>query len=176
MPDHRKRLPFVALALLPALAGCGGGLSDFSIKDQEWFSRPSRMFSSNLNLETPPLSNDRPAAQDDLISSEGFCSGMAPEAATAMADPSMPAASGGSAGVAIGRTECEVARVAGQPDQVNITANERGERSTVLTYMRGPRPGIYRFTAGRMVAMERGVEPAPAPRAPKGQKARRQQG
>lgn len=175
MPDHRKFLPFLALALLPMLSACGGGLSDLSLKDQEWFSRPSRMFSSNLNLETPPLSSDRPVSPEDLISAEGFCAGMSTDAATAMADPSMPAAAG-SAGIAIGRTECEVAGLAGQPDQTNITANERGERSTVLTYMRGPRPGIYRFTAGRMVAMERVAEPAPPPRAPKGQKARRQQG
>ena len=39
---------------------------------------------------------------------------------------------------------------------------------TVLTYVRGPRPGIYRFADGRMTSMERGAEPEPPPRPVKG--------
>lgn len=159
----------------PLLAGCGA--SDFSFKDAEWFNRPSRVFNSSLSIETPPLSTNRPVAPDDLISAEGLCSGMSPATnANAMSDSTqaVPDAVSANAGIAIGRTECEVARAAGVPDNVSSSNGERGERLTVLTYMRGPRPGIYRFTGGRLVSMERGPEVSPPPRAPKGQKAKRQ--
>ncbi len=44
----------MAIALFAALplAGCGG--MDFSLKDAEWFNRPT-MFSKSLSIETPPL-------------------------------------------------------------------------------------------------------------------------
>lgn len=172
--DKRRRLVVVLLATQPLLAGCGA--SDFSLKDAEWFNRPGRVFSSSrsVSLETPPLSDDRPVGAADLITAEGYCAGMAPGDANALTDATATAGAEpvpASGGIGIGRTECDVARVAGQPDNVAIS-NEAGGRVAVLTYVRGPRPGIYRFAAGRMVSMERGAEPEPQPRA-KGQKARR---
>ena len=162
---RRHSLAVVLIAALP-LAGCGS--LDFSLKDQEWFSRP-KMFSRSLSIETPPLSDGRPVGPADLISAEGYCAGMAsPADANAMTDQQAPVeAVQGGAGIAIGRTECDVARAAGAPDNVAITA-EGGRRMTVLTYVRGPRPGIYRFADGRMTSMERGAEPEPQPRATKG--------
>jgi hypothetical protein len=172
MQRHRLRTAVALFAVQPLLAGCGG--LDFSLKDAEWFNRPA-VFSRSLSIETPPLSDGRPVTAADLISAEGYCAGM-----SSPADTSAMAGSGsgavepiqGSAGIAIGRTECEVARAAGSPDNVAISA-ERGQRITVLTYVRGPRPGIYRFADGRMTAMERGAEPEPPPRA-KGQRPKRQ--
>lgn len=163
------------LAAQPLLAGCGG--LDFSLKDAEWFNRPA-MFSRSLTIETPPLSDSRPVSAADLISAEGYCAGMASPADTnAMVEPAPGGAvdqvQGGSAGIAIGRTECEVARAAGAPDNVAISS-ERGQRLTVLTYVRGPRPGIYRFADGRMTSMERAAEPEPPPRPAKGQRTKRQ--
>jgi hypothetical protein len=161
---HRRSMAVALFAALP-LAGCGS--LDFSLKDAEWFNRPT-MFSRSLSIETPPLSDARPVQGADLISAEGYCAGMAAPADTnAMAAPSQGGAEPvqGNAGIAIGRTECEVARAAGSPDNVAITA-EAGRRMTVLTYVRGPRPGIYRFADGRMISMERGAEPEP--RATKG--------
>jgi hypothetical protein len=163
---HRRSLAVALFAVLP-LAGCGS--MDFSLKDAEWFNRPT-MFSRSLSIETPPLSDQRPVSTADLISAEGYCAGMAAPADTnAMAASSQGAAEPmqGNAGIAIGRTECEVARAAGSPDNVAITG-EGGRRMTVLTYVRGPRPGIYRFADGRMVSMERGAEPEPQQRATKG--------
>ena len=64
-------------------------------------------------------------------------------------------------------TECEVVRRAGPVEKVDLAANERGERSVVLTYLRGPAPGIYRFTAGRLSSIERAPEAAPAPEKPR---------
>lgn len=168
---HRCRLAAVLFAALP-LAGCGG--LDFSLKDQEWFSRPA-VFSRSLSLETPPLSDTRPVSAADLISADGFCAGMAsPADANALTDaqqvPVEPIQA--NAGIAINRTECEVARAAGAPDNISIS-NEGGRRITVLTYVRGPRPGIYRFADGRLTSMERAAEPEPAQRATKG-RAKRQ--
>jgi hypothetical protein len=71
----------------------------------------------------------------------------------------MPAVQGG---VALQMTECDVVRRAGAPERVELGANERGERAVVLTYARGPRPGVYRFAGGRLYSIERGPEP-PAP-------------
>lgn len=171
--NKRRSVVVALLATAPLLAGCGA--ADFSLKDAEWFNRPTRMFNSrSLTLETPPLSDDRPVAATDLITAEGYCAGMAPGDANALTDATASAGAppvSASGGIAIGRTECDVARIAGQPDNVSI-GNEGGGRVTVLTYVRGPRPGIYRFASGRLVSMERGAEPEPQPRA-KGQKARR---
>jgi hypothetical protein len=152
-------------ALAGSLAGCGG--VDVFSKDADWFNRPSRIFSNNLSLETPPLSEQRSVAPDDLISADGYCSGMAPPAnANAMTESDQsqaaPAAPTGPAGIALGRTECEVARYAGRPDNVELSNDPRGDRIAVMTFLKGPRPGIYRFVAGRLAAVER----APVPAAP----------
>ncbi len=144
------------LLAAPALAGCGASLSDYSLKDQEWFARPARMFNRSVSIETPPLSSG-PVAQADLISADGACAGMPASDANALAE-GQPAATGS---VALGHTECDVARAAGTPDNVNISANERGDRVAVLTYTRGPRPGIYRFTSGRLSDVQGVAPPEP---------------
>jgi hypothetical protein len=69
--------------------------------------------------------------------------------------------------VALGHTECDVARGAGAPDSVNLSSNPRGDRVAVLTYSRGSRAGIYTFTSGRLTSVERGAEPAVEPKAAK---------
>ncbi|UTD29425.1 hypothetical protein [Bradyrhizobium sp. WD16] len=148
----------ILLVIAPALAGCGASLSDYSLKDQEWFSRPARMFNRSVSIETPPLSSTAQVSPADLIGADGSCAGVSPGDANAQAQ-GQPAPTGA---VALGHTECDVARAAGTPDNVNISANERGERVAVLTYTRGPRPGIYRFTSGRLTD----EEAAPAPPAP----------
>lgn len=158
-----SRTAFVVLVVAPVLTGCGGTWSDYSIKDQEWFQRPGRIFGTkSLSLETPPLHVDKPVSPDDLITAEGACPGMAPSAPPAEANalqsanseqataPVVPA--GGP--VALGHTECDVARSVGVPNNVNIAANQRGERLVVLTYTQGPRPGIYTFTSGRLSSVE----------------------
>ena len=73
-------------------------------------------------------------------------------------------------GIGLGMTECDVVRRAGPVDNVEIGTTPRGERSTVLTYMRGERPGIYRFVNGRLRSVERGPEPPPPPKPEKPKK------
>jgi hypothetical protein len=76
-----------------------------------------------------------------------------------------PQASGG---IGLGMTECQVIQRAGSPNSVSITAGEKGERKVVLTYLAGPWPGIYGFTAGRLNVVDRAPEqPKPAKATPK---------
>ena len=89
-----------------------------------------------------------------------------PESGAAAGAPALPPqVRNGPTGVALQMTECEVVRVAGNTDRIEIGANERGQRSVTLTYMSGPRPGIYRFLGGRLASMERVAEP-PQPKKP----------
>jgi hypothetical protein len=138
------------LIVAPALAGCGSSLSDYSLKDQEWLSRPGKILSRSVSIETPPLSPTAPVSPNDLISADGVCAGMTASDANASAE-GQTAPTGA---VALGHTECDVARAAGSPDSVNISTNDRGDRLAVLTYNHGPRPGIYRFTSGRLTDAE----------------------
>ena len=64
-------------------------------------------------------------------------------------------------------SECEVVRAIGYTGQMEISTTERGERSVVLTYLQGERPGIYRFVSGRLKSIERAPEPPAPPAAPK---------
>jgi hypothetical protein len=71
--------------------------------------------------------------------------------------------------IALEMSECDLVHAAGYTSQVEISTNERGERSVVLTYLQGEQAGIYRFVSGRLKSIERVAEPpAPAkPAAPK---------
>jgi hypothetical protein len=171
---HYRTGLLVLLLTGPLLAGCagvGGDMfsSDLLSKDADWFSRSGRVFIKNVSIDSPPLTPDRPVAPDDLITADGMCPGMAQPGAVdanALAD----GAAGGPAAsrpgvVALGHTECDVARGNGAPDSVNLSTNPRGDRVAVLTYSRGARPGIYTFTAGRLTVVERGPEPLQQPKA-----------
>jgi hypothetical protein len=154
------------------LSGCAGA-SDFLSKDAEWFSRPSRIFGNDLTVGAGPLSQRKPVAPEDMIGADGSCVGAG--VVEQQPDPAAPGAAPAAVGtvggpIGIDSTECDVVRAAGMPDQTDVTANERNERMVVLTYLSGPRPGIYRFTAGRLTSMERAPGPPPAP--PRAQKRR----
>lgn len=156
----------LAAPLLAGCAGTGGDLfqTDLLSKDADWFSRPGRVFIKNVSIEAPPLSPNTPVAPQDLITADGACPGLAPRGdASALADGAAAAPAGGV--VALGHTECDVARGNGAPDSVAISANPRGDRVAVLTYARGGRAGIYTFTAGRLTMVEGAPEAAPAPKA-----------
>jgi len=160
------------------MAGCSGTAdmfqSDLLSKDAQWFSRSGRLFIRNVSIETAPLTPDRQVTAEDLVSADGGCPGMAPAPggpadANALTDG---AAAGGpvpsSRGtVALGHTECDVVRGVGQPDNVSLSNNPRGDRVAVVNYSRGQRAGIYTFTAGRLTSIERGPEPVAQPKAAK---------
>jgi hypothetical protein len=157
----------------PLVAGCSGATgvisSDMLSKDADWFSRPGRLFIRNVSIETAPLTPDKPITPDDLISAEGQCPGMEPDAAgaNALSDGAPAAPVVRTAAVALGHTECDVARGIGVPDSVNLSNDPAGRRVALVTWSRGPRAGIYTFTSGRLSSIERAPESAPQPKTAK---------
>lgn len=167
---NRTRL-LALLACAPLVAACSS-TPDLLSKDTEWFSRPGRLFIRSVSIETPPLTPDKPVTPDDLVSADGACPGMAAPGAPADANASSvapaaapPPTAGGT--VALGHTECDVVRGIGAPDSVNLSNNPRGERVAVVNWLRGPRAGIYTFTAGRLTSVERGAEVEAPPKVAK---------
>lgn len=112
---------------------------------------------TTATLRDTPL---RPVTSEDMIDTSGNCAGV-----QLGPDPNLPAdqqqANTPTIPSAIGldMTECDVVKRAGQPERFEFGTNERNERTVTLTYIQGPRPGIYRFTAGRLTVIERAPEP-----------------
>jgi hypothetical protein len=128
-----------------ALAACSG-FNPGDVNIPKFEVRPLETNNPVTGVGSPT----RPVTPDQLVGADGAC------------------AAGGDtpgAGIGLGMTECQVVGRAGAPENVEITANERGQRTVVLTYTRGTRPGIYRFVAGRLTVIERAPE-APAPPKP----------
>jgi hypothetical protein len=103
----------------------------------------------------------RPVTASDLVSADGQCVPAAHELSSSDRAPSLI---GG--GIALQMTECDVVRRAGPVEKFEIGLDERGDRAVMLTYQLGPLPGIYRFAGGRLVSIERGPAPPPAPAKP----------
>jgi hypothetical protein len=178
---HRKSLLALLLAA-PLMTGCAGGVgdmfnSDLLSRDANWFSRTGRLSISNVSIDAPPLSPSKPVMAEDLVTAEGYCAGMtpAPGPADANALTDNPAAAPAAAApvttgtVALGHTECDVVRGIGPPVSVNLSNNPGGDRVAVVTWLQGPRAGIYTFTRGRLSSVER----APEVEQPKPVKARK---
>jgi hypothetical protein len=155
------------LALAPVVAACSS-TSDIFSRDADWFSRGGRLSISNVSISAPPLNPTSPVGAEDLVSAEGACPGMPPTGgpggAQALADglAGAPAAQPAGGSVALGHTECDVVRGIGAPDSVNLSSNPRGERQAVVSWLHGPRAGIYTFTAGRLSS----IDAAPQTEAP----------
>ncbi|KAA5602210.1 hypothetical protein [Blastochloris sulfoviridis] len=96
-----------------------------------------------------------PVPPSELVSAEGACG-------DAAAEGSAPGK------LDFGLTECEVVRLAGPFDRVEI-GDAQGVRVVTMVSTAGARPGIYRFEAGRLKSVEGAPEPEkkkgkPAPR------------
>jgi hypothetical protein len=141
----------LALALAPVIAGCSGGLSNVEV------SSPSKFFDFETPrwafFNAPPEEKKLPEVTPaDLVGPNGACSpGETPQPERA---------------ISLEMTECEVVRLAGAPERVNIRATAANERMVVLTYSKGQRPGIYEFVGGRLKVIERAPEPVRPQRAP----------
>ena len=165
-----------------ALAGCSSS-SDLFSKDAggKWFSQPFNVFAKpgwgtfSSSKDAKDKDALRAVAAEDFVDASGRCGGavepsdsavgtMAGDLGSIPSGAGLPATTPG--GVALTMTECEVVRRAGQPENIEIGANESGERRTVLTYLRGNLPGIYRFTAGRLNEIERAPLPPEPPKPP----------
>lgn len=95
---------------------------------------------------------------EDLVDTDGRCGPVVAQDSGQAAVPAIPS------GIALEMTECDVVKRAGIAEKVELGTNERSERTVTLTYIKGARPGVYRFVGGRLVTMERGPEPPPTAR------------
>ena len=169
----------VATALTTAVTLCGCGGTNFDTGG--WFVKPVDPFGTRTrytysNLDAG-IGRERPITANDLVDANGACPAAAsrsssapsasPPAATADANGAAASATDSATlfggGIAIGMTECDVVERLGPPAAANLGQYPNGLRSAILTFNGGPRPGIYRFEAGRLTEMDRVEVPAPAP-------------
>jgi len=131
-----------------ALAGCANSSFDTS---GSWFSKPLDVFGRNAGYTYSQLDatkQERPITANDFVDANGAC----PSAAA-------PDSLGG--GIAIGMSECDVVARVGPPSAVNLGRSPDGDRTAILAYQSGVRPGVYRFIAGRLKEMDRAEVPPP---------------
>jgi hypothetical protein len=139
-----------------AMAGVLGGCGDLGWDTGTLFRKPVDVAGRSAGYTYSDLQESRqarPVSDSDLVDANGSC----PAAAAAGSD-----ASASSEGVGLGMTECEVVARAGPPNSVQLGRNPNGDRTAIISYQSGPRPGIYHFERGRLMQMDR-VEVAPPP-------------
>jgi hypothetical protein len=163
-----------ALMLAVVLSGCGN--IDYD-PNQHWFSKPLDVTGRNAGGYTfSELAESKirqhPITAADLVDNNGACAPQAApqappapgnQAATPPAAPDTSSLLGG--GVALGMSECDVVFREGQPTAVQLGKNPNGDRTAVLTFQTGPRPGIYHFERGALVEMD-SVQVSAAPPRP----------
>ncbi len=150
-----------ALILAVALSGCAN--PDVLDSNEHWFSHPFDWSGRNGGYTYSELkdSQDRqgPVTAADLVDANGACPAAMAAPAPAGGPGAMPVSPAPpsllSDGIALGMTECDVVHRAGTPSSVRLGTNANGDRTAVLTYDSGPRPGIYRFERGRLMDMDR---------------------
>ena len=146
-----------ALAMAAALGGCG----DVGWDSGTLFRKPVDVAGRSGGYTYSDLQESRqarPVTDSDLVDASGSC----PVAAAPGSN-----APGPGEGVGLGMTECEVVARAGPPNSVQLGRNPNGDRTAVLSYQSGPRPGIYHFERGRLMQMDRVEVAAPPPQAKK---------
>ena len=154
----------IGVVLCLAVAACASAPgAESTATDKGWFGTP--IWAKNTRSKSLVAS----IGPDELVTADGRCAGADAEAAKTDASASaeidtVSPASGGTGpavvgGIGLGMSECEVVRRAGSPENLNVATDQHGERSVLLTYMRGTWPGIYRFNSGRLVSIERVAEP-----------------
>jgi hypothetical protein len=167
------------LALTAALGGCANVDFDTS---QNWFSKPLDIAGRNAGGYTfselaETKQHQRPVTPNDLVDANGGCPARAQPQTPANAPgtpnpaPAPDAASLLGGGIALGMNECDVVLRAGQPSGVQIGQNPNGERTALLTFNVGPRPGVYRFERGMLTEMDRAAQASNPPPPPEKKKA-----
>lgn len=156
-----------------ALAIALGGCADLDVTPQSWFAKPLDITGRNaggysFSELAESKQRRRPITANDLVDSNGGCPPQAaaqPAAPTNQAPNPVPPADNTSllgGGVALGMSECDVVSRAGAPSRVEIGKNPNGDRTAVLTYTGGPRPGVYHFERGQLMTMDRVAVPVVA--------------
>ena len=132
--------------------------------DGGWFAKPVNVFAKPDWARPAPgavtLGPQGPVGTEDMVNADGQCAATAatlaqtPEpspAATESATPASATPNSGlqrlepaagpppvAGGIALGMTECQAVQRAGTPNDVAISADQRGERKVVITYLSGP--------------------------------------
>jgi hypothetical protein len=153
------------------------GTEELVSSDGQCAAPPATLAQSD---ESPPATTNSVPAADHAAGSVAGApvpAGSANKAAAPTANSGLQRLEPGSGapppvagGIALGMTECQAVQRAGTPNNVDISANQKGDRKVVLTYSSGPWPGIYTFVGGRLNVVERGPEqpkPATTKKAPK---------
>jgi hypothetical protein len=148
-----------ALTMAVALGGC----TDVGWDSGTLFRKPVDIAGRSSGYTYSDLQESRqsrPVTDSDLVDANGGCPAAAtpPAAGGQAAGPAAPGE-----GVGLGMTECEVVARAGRPNSVRLGSNPNGDRTAVLNYQSGPRPGIYHFERGRLMQMDRVEVAAPPP-------------
>jgi hypothetical protein len=164
---------------MAGLAGCGADVT------QPWFAKPFDASGRRAGYSFSELSETkkdrRELTANDYVNVNGSCPGPvaavpaapppAAQGAPGAAPPAAPAADASSlmgGGLALGMSECDVVYRAGAPSSVQVGSLPNGDRTAVLTFESGPRPGIYRFVRGSLTEMDAvALPPAPPPVAKK---------
>jgi hypothetical protein len=144
----------VSIALASLLGACS---ADLSLNNVTLAPKPEALPRKVDGPTWGRASFDRTVSLTELVGPDGQCT---PEQIPATPAGAAQAAPPPLGGITLQMTECDVVRRAGAVEKFEFGANERGERSLVLTYLRGPWPGVYRFAGGRLVSIERAAEPA----------------
>ncbi len=177
------RIAFACAAAF-AVAGCKNAAGVFEDQnDGGWFSKPfvAKPDWARASTGNVTLGPQGPVGPEDMVSADGQCAAPAAALAQSAEANTTEAAAGGGApsatqaaaapnsglqrlestsaplvtgGIALGMTECQAVQRAGTPSNVAISTGEKGERKVVLTYLSGPRPGIYTFSGGRLNVVE----------------------
>ena len=164
-----------ALPIAVALCGCSNLGVD---TDQPWFRKPLYLTGQTGGYtfsDTAQARQDRPITANDLVSASGSCPpppGMSQAAPGGASPAAAPTAASDSPsllgdGIGLGMSECDVVWRAGAPGNVELGQSPNGDRTAVLTYQSGSRPGIYRFVGGRLAEMDSVAPVAPPPQVAK---------
>lgn len=171
-----------ALALTAALCGCANLDLD---ANQGWFAKPLDVLGNKGGYtfsELQESQKERPITASDLVDANGGCAPIPAPAQSSRAagpgvipspPPEAPSMLG--EGIALGMSECDVVYRAGTPSSARLGKNPDGRRTAVLTFNAGPRPGVYRFEAGRLMEMDRAAEAPTEPKVVKKKPVKRQQ-
>jgi hypothetical protein len=159
----RAVLHGVAIAAA-AVAGSACSL----VPDTAEFRLPNRntFLPSSTAAYVGPVSASGPVGPSDLVDAQGYCTGGGQPSVQGSPEAASTAGQGVPRAVGLEMTECEVVRSLGPPQSAEVGA-ESGTRTSILTYRSGDRPGVYRFSGGRLKSIEQGDEPPPAPAAKK---------
>jgi hypothetical protein len=161
----------LALDMALGLALCGCANVDWDTS-QAWFTKPLDITGRNAGGYTfselaETKQRERPITANELVDSRGACP--PPAAPQVQAGPGSQNTStaadttsllGG--GIGLGMSECDVVFRAGTPSAVQLGNNPNGDRTAVLTFTGGPRPGVYHFERGALMQMDSVAQSAAA--------------